>query len=688
MRDVLKSAASFAWATALFGAAQLPRIVTRGGLEEGHMAGESPETPAARGRLDTRSLAAIGGGLTAGVGSFAWSEESQRTGFVVQAADRMQAACLVPVLQAPGLYVAPGLAPQPVVVPHVLQTTVIEEFPPRRRYNNLALPGYELHDCRRRRPAAPLIHRDDVRQTAANLVLGLAALTTHHDAPRPSQLECALQLSPTLAIVEFGYEEMLRRAVSGDQPGVDDSESWIVEYEAIVTALRQCGADVVAVSIPNPLDTAACLPLDAAARALRVSVASLQRRYGLGPGDRMTVAGLTAAAFHLLGGAGESLGPSGVLQTAAAQALAGSVDRLNAAIARVAGRSGAVLFDLHAVFESVRAGGVRIGDRTVTADFLGGFYTINGAYPGAAGHGVIANALLACLNAACGSAFPAVDVSRLSREDAVIDYRSAIGMDRDFPPAAAAAPRPPDDTVSRRRIAAKPARLRLPPDLEMVLPLARRRSYHGDAIRVVDCRDAATARFGSCADVAFGGPVLFDSHLSGAIRIRFSPPQGNLTRFELTFEPLAGDDGVLSAPMFFRWPVRQCRVVCEPDVISGGTLDLATGEVGDLHVAVRYLNSALQALVGVNPGFPDQPIAVPRTVRIGLGPIRPTRRRRARLHVLRLDVPAARRTVWKPERPLGAAVRRRRRPVRQHSGKGTRATSSSPADDAAHCGRG
>jgi len=611
MREVLKSAASFVWATTLFSAAQLPRIVTRGGQEEGHMPAASAEPPPARGRLDTRSLAAIGGGLAAGVGNFAWSEESQRTSFIAQAAAQMSATCLVPLVQAPGLYVAPGLSPQPVVVPHVLQTTVVGEFPLRHRYNNLALPGYELHDCRRRRPVAPLIHRDDVRQTAANLVLGLPALTTDHDAGRPTQLECALQLSPTLAIVELGYEEMLRLALSGDQPGPDDTESWIREYEAVVRALRHCGADVVTASIPNPLDTAACLSLQAAARALRVSVASLQRKYGLDPADRLTLGGLTTAAFHLLGGAGESLQPGGVLRAADAKALAGRVDRINAAIAQIAERSGAVVFDLHALFESVGAAGVRIGDLTITADFLGGFYTINGAYPGAAGHAVIANALLTCLNGAFGSAFPGVDVSRVSREDPVLDYRSAMGTDRDFPPPATGVPRPPDDAAPRRRAAARPPLLRLPPNLEMTLPLAGGRSYHGDAIRVVDCRDAAVARFGSTADVAFGGPVLFDSHLSGTIRIRFSPPQGNLTRFELTFDPLAGDDGVLSAPMFFRWPVRQCRVVCEPGVISGGTLDLATGEVTDLHVAVRYLNSALQALVGVNPRFPDQPILFP-----------------------------------------------------------------------------
>jgi hypothetical protein len=610
MRDFLKSAASFVWATALFSASQLPRAVTRG-PKEGHMPGPSGETQSASGRLDTRTLAAIGGGLTAGIGNFAWSEESQGTSYVAQAAVQMETTCLAPLIQAPGLYGAPGLPIQPVVVPGVLQTTVVDEFPPRRRYNNLALPGYELHDCRHRRPAPPLIHRDDVRQTAANLVLGLPALTTDHDAARPTQLECALELRPTLAIVELGYEEILRLLL-GERRGLDDSV-WITEYEAVVKALRQCGAEVVVASIPSPLDTAACLSLDAAARALRVSIASLQRRYGLDAADRMTVAGLTTAAFHLLGGAGDSLAAEGVVRAAAAQGLAGRIERLNAAIAGIADRNGAVVFDLHALFESVHVTGVCIEDRTVTSDFLGGFYTINGAYPGAAGHAVIANALLTCLNGAFGSTFPGVDVSRLSRDDAVLDYRGATGAERGFPPRPAAVVVPPaiSDPPARRRSASRPPVLQLPPNLEITLPLARHRSYHGDAIRVVDCRDSAVARFGSCADVAFGGPVLFDSHLSGALHIRFSPPQGSLTRFEVTFDPLEGDDGVLSAPMFFRWPVRQCRVMCEPGVISGGTLDLATGEVTDMQVAVRYLNSALQALVGVNPGFPDQPILFP-----------------------------------------------------------------------------
>lgn len=642
MRDALKSAVSLSWATSLFTVTQMRRMlntdsrvdaersfdtVSRAASSQlgAHDAGRRHDVsgahdpqrehpPRQTGRLDVGRLVVLGEGLAAGVGDFGLSEESQPYSFVAQAARQMGAPFFIPSLQSPGIYGAPGLPPQPVILPHLLQTTIVSEFPLRRRYNNLAIPGYHLSDCLRRRPAPPLVHRDDARQTTANFVLGLPALTTEPLAARPTQLEYALEMKPTLAIVELGFAEVLQLAITGNGRNVPAVDEWITQYEHVVRALRECGSEVVVATVPDPVHTAACLPLDAAARALRVSMADLQRRYGLTAGDCLTIAGLTRAAVHVLGGSGDDLEPRGVVRAAFSQKLSDRVQQMNAAIERTVQQHGTHLLNLHALVRDVRERGITLGNRHATADFLGGFYTLNGVYPGRAGHAVLANELLECLNRECGAAFPYIDVGGVSGADPVADYLGARGDDRPLlPPTAGPAFAGANDESSRRagRAATGAAPLRLPPTLEMTVPLSRAGSYHGDAIRVVNCGDDADARFGSCAGVLFGGPALFDSHLSGALRIRFEPPVNDTTRFEVSFDPLVGDDGVLSAPMFFRWPVHECQVVCDQSAVSAGTLNLVTGEVTDLSMSVRYFNSALQALVSVNPGFPDQPIVFP-----------------------------------------------------------------------------
>src|SRR6185295_10540191 len=145
------------------------------------------------------------------------------------------------------------------------------------------------------------------------------------------------------------------------------------------------------------------------------------------------------------------------------------------------------------------------------------------------------------------------------------------------------------------------------------LPLAKRASYHGDAIRIVDCPDPRDAQYGSCGDLFFAGLVLFDSHLEGELCFRFSEPVNDATHFEIRLGNgrLAGDDGVLVAPQFFRWPVLQSVVAEAPGMVSSGDLNLATGEVANLQIAVRYLNSALFALIRANPDFPQVPIVFP-----------------------------------------------------------------------------
>lgn len=588
-----------------------------------------------RGRLDTDCFVVIGEGLAAGMGDFALSEETQCESFPAQMARQMQTDFRQPLIQAPGVCYPVGFAKTPVLVPRPLQTTVFDRIPPAP-VHNLSVPGLRLADARHLRPAQPLIRRDSHKLTALNLALGVLHFARGDEGPAPTPLEYALALRPTLALVELGYQEALEAAVSGDLSKLPGADAFRTEYSRLLAELRGAGAEVVALTIPDPFDTAYFSTLEEASNVVKADPTVLRALYGLGGDELVTVHGLHEIGFQLFG---QSVGPlpdNATRSGEVARHVSARVAELNDAIATAARECGALVYDLHGLFRLLRTRSYNTGTRALTCEYLGGFYTLNGYYPGATGHAIIADELLHFLNLNYGADFPQVDVGSVSQTDPVADYRPAGGpcwtLDNlprpgaqppgdadDFalggssPDAFGSAGRGPSGWESLGQPEGEsptPAPLRLPPDLEQTLPLSKAASYFGDGIGAVNCRDQQGVQFGSCGSWLFGGLAMVDSHLSGNLRIRFTPPVNNVTRFVISFEGgrLAGDDAVLCAPQLFKMWFRQAGVGEVPGLVSSGSLDLSNGLVSDLQVYGAYASTALAALVGSNPTFPRVPI--------------------------------------------------------------------------------
>jgi len=611
----------------------------------------SPPLPPVRsGSLDTSTFVALGEGLAAGAADFFTSVELQRDAFPAQMARQMQTGFSQALLQAPGIGNLPGFPPLPVMVPASMQTTVLEPADAATAaLGNLAVPGFRLADAVDLRPAPPLVHGQDARQTAANLILGMPALAGAAKDGKdklPTQLEAAVARRPTLALVELGYLEAIEAVVTGDPGRLPGPAAVRRDFGRLLAELRRGGAAVLVMNVPDPLDAACASTLEAAAGVVKVPAAVLASTYGLEPGDRITVRGLVEIGFQFLSRGIGPLPEGAVLPAATAARIGERLGELNAELAALAGEHGALLCDLHALWRDVRAQGVQAGSRRLTADFLGGFYSLNGYYPGKTGHAVIANLALRQLNQAFGAELPPIDLGAVAVTDPVVAYQPAAGPDLLIPQAAgqapgagrpdapaprAAEPRPgpPDGHGGASGRAAKwppapPPRqpITLPPSMEVVLQLNPERSYFGDALRAVDCQDPREVQYGSCAGVLFGGLALVDSHLHGQLRIRFAPPVGNRSRFELSVgDGLAGDDGTLAAPQFYKLPAQQNRVADYPGTVSTGWVDLSTGlvitAVDDplnpqiLDFNFNFFNTALLALIRVNPNFPQVPISFP-----------------------------------------------------------------------------
>lgn len=147
-----------------------------------------------------------------------------------------------------------------------------------------------------------------------------------------------------------------------------------------------------------------------------------------------------------------------------------------------------------------------------------------------------------------------------------------------------------------------PQPLRLPPGLLQTLPVVEKSSYFGDAVRIADCPDPENLPFGTCSNVLFGGPAIYQSHLSGLVEIRFWPPVRGKAHFEIVHPGnLRGENTRMRAPLTYAFPVRENFVFDSLGGVSEGDLDLVTGEVTNFEYKVNFFNSFYNALAAANP---------------------------------------------------------------------------------------
>ncbi|HKG78257.1 MAG TPA: hypothetical protein VKA78_02535 [Pyrinomonadaceae bacterium] len=590
--------------------------------------------PVHSGRLNMSCFIVLGEGLAAGMGDFTLADETQSDSFPAQMAQQMQTEFPQPLIQSPGICSPVGFAELPVVVSVPMQTTVLDRLPPKP-VNNLSVPGFKLCDTLRLRPAQPLIQRHNAKQTAANLILGMIPIAYGEGGQLPTQLECVIKRNPTFTLVELGYHEALEAAVKAKIDLLPDAESFRSDYTQLLTCLKRACAEVLVLTIPDPFDTAHFSPVSVAAKILRIEPGILLNAYHLNSDDFITANGLKEIGFQLFAGTISPLPDGCVIGAEVSAQICRRIHELNGVLITLAQEQGAFVYDLHYLFRRVKDSGVAVGQRRLTSEYLGGFYSLNGYYPGATGHALIANELLHYLNTIYGSDFPQIDLQTVMQNDPVAAYRQAEGQEwsasqlsqtvlpsqqvtygasRTATIGEARTPRVKHkqaasgwNPLPQPRDVPKP--LQLPAGLEQVLPLSKAASYFGDSIRVVNCQDADEARFGSCRASLFGGFAMVDSHLSGSVRIKFSQPVNRVTHFEVTHgEGLVGDDGVLSAPQFFKLPALRNRVQDIPGLVSSGDLNLDTGEVSNLTYYISFSNTALLALTRVNPNLPAQPI--------------------------------------------------------------------------------
>lgn len=592
-------------------------------------------TPNLAGRLDATKFVVIGEGLAAGMANFSLARYAQAASFPAQVARQMGAPFRQPVFQDPGLGHAPGFPELPVTAPALTQTTIYDQLPPAP-FSNLSVPGFTLSDALHVRPSEPLVRRNNAKQTLANMILTPLEIVHGKKGQLRTQLECALHAEPTFTIVELGYYEALDAAIHSNPERLPGTEAFGSDYDRILSALRSSGSEVLLLTVPDPTDTAYLSPLHAAAEIVKVELSLLTQVYGLPPDAWISVDGLSAIGFQLLAGQTGPLPAHAIARGRDLGEISSRIALWNQALFALGRQHQAAVYDLHGLFRRIAAQGMPVGTQMLTAGFLGGFYSLNGCYPGATGHAVIANELLCFLNRHYGTAFPMAGVVAIAAEDRTSAHRAASGPGWNTQDLLLAlASKVPFEAESTQEadiearqhshgahatwgdpsLVGRPSTLpslQIPPGGRQILRLNSEESYVGDTFSMLDCENAAEAQWGSGGERLFGGFGMTDSHLRGYIQITFTPPVNGVTQFTVSFgNGLAGDDSSLVAPYFYRFPILNTRVLEIPGQVATGTLNLATHEVSDLKLDVSIINTGLLALAGANPGFPQQPVSFP-----------------------------------------------------------------------------
>ncbi len=388
----------------------------------------------AQAQLDPTQFIVVGEGLAAGMADFALREVYQDKSFPAQMARQMNTILPQPLIQSPGIGNTPGFAALPPRLPGILQGSVRTPFPPDLFVFNLSVPGFKLSDSLSRRPSRPLVQQRDAQQTLINFILGYPALIAGADLPLWTQAEYAVEMNPTFVIVELGYYDVLEPAVKNDPSLLPDLPTFKDNLAKLLAQLSQSDPQMLVLTMPDPFDTAYFTTLDGATRLVGAPAATLASRYKLRPDDLLTPNGLMTVGNLVLGdviidnplfpGLGAYI-PGTVVSAATQAAVRDRVQALNVEIVNAAKAVGANVYDLHALFSRIRSEGFEVGTKSLSADFLGGFYSLDGYYPGTTGQALIANELLKFLNQTYGTSYALLDLNAIATSDPVVGFTPA-----------------------------------------------------------------------------------------------------------------------------------------------------------------------------------------------------------------------------------------------------------------------
>lgn len=279
---------------------------------------------------------------------------------------------------------------------------------------NLAVPGHKLHDVLYTRPFTP------ASNTVTDVILGFPGALM--EPPQlQSQVEMAEQLQPDAIIVWIGANDALGFATSGGTEPLTDPEQFEEDYNALLCRLRATGAMILCANVPNITVIPFLLTATEFAELVLGEGADLEQIPFLTEDDFVRLDGVDTLIALLQGEdvSAEELDEA-VLTAAEAREAKKAVKAYNRIIKRVARRYRVPVVNMYKVMKLVNHWGVPVGDHTLTTDFMGGLFSLDGVHPTDTGYAIMANVFINKINRKLGCDIPRADLAEIMASDPLI----------------------------------------------------------------------------------------------------------------------------------------------------------------------------------------------------------------------------------------------------------------------------
>jgi len=233
-----------------------------------------------------------------------------------------------------------------------------------------------------------------------------------------SEVACAVAMKPTLILASIGNNDALQALTFGVPP--TDPAVFAAQYQQFLTGLAMSGATIVVSNVPDPTKIPYLIPVPDFVKQCGVMPVGL-------PGTTVTNSDFVVPDLFNIFGPVNLCGDYFVRPAALVAQMQAAVAQYNATIKALAAKTGAVVFDLNGLFQRIVQHGYDVAGQRITAEPLGGFFSLDGIHPTNTGYAIIANGIIEVMNAKLHTHIPPVNVEQIAQMDPLLPVVPSSG---------------------------------------------------------------------------------------------------------------------------------------------------------------------------------------------------------------------------------------------------------------------
>jgi phospholipase/lecithinase/hemolysin len=233
-------------------------------------------------------------------------------------------------------------------------------------------------------------------------------------------VEWAEALSPTTIIAWIGSQDALNAVLSGDPADLTPVAQFATDYSELMDRLAATGASLVVANVPDVRVIPFVMSSEQLAEELGVPLSVLGPLLGIGSGHYVTLEAIPVVLAILAGQTSGPLPDNLVLTADEIAQIDAAIASYNQIIAEEAQAHGAALVDINALLSSAKSRGLVVHGQRLTADFLGGLFSLDGIHPTYTGHTVIANEFIHVMNTRLHAAIPPLALVQVAKADPLV----------------------------------------------------------------------------------------------------------------------------------------------------------------------------------------------------------------------------------------------------------------------------